>query len=328
LTVAQVKERKGSRLRAGTHALSLLATPINVAVLEALADGPKALMDLRHAAGGPSQSTLRLRLRELTELGVLVRGRQEGFPRALDYELAAPGRDLLAVMRVVRAWLKQSPTGPIEIGTTPAKGMVKSLIEGWTSTVVRALAAKPLTLTELDRLISGLNYPSLERRLGTMHHCGQVEPLPSRGRGTPYTVTRWLRRGMAPLAVAARWERLHAPETTAPVVRLDVEAGFLLIVPLVTLSHEFSGECRLAVETRGGGKRRMAGIKVRIDEGRVTSRVTNLEGHADAWASGSVSDWLRALTEHDRAGLEIGGDTRLAGELVDGLHGMLFAAGN
>jgi DNA-binding HxlR family transcriptional regulator len=328
LTVAQVKERKGSRLRAGTHALSLLAAPINVAVLEALADGPKALMDLRHAAGGPSQSTLRLRLRELTELGVLIRGRQEGFPRALDYELADPGRDLLAVMRVVRAWLKKSPSGPIEIGTPPAKGMVKSLIEGWTSTVIRALAAKPLTLTELDRLISGLNYPSLERRLGTMHHCGQVEPLPSRGRGTPYTVTKWLRHGIAPLAAAARWERLHAAEATAPVVRLDVEAGFLLIVPLVTLSRELSGECRLAVETRGGGERRMAGIKARVDEGRVTSRVTNLEGHADAWASGSVSDWLQALIEHDRAGLEIGGDTRLAGDLVDGLHGMLFAAGN
>lgn len=285
-------------------------------------------MDLRHAAGGPSQSTLRLRLRELTELGVLIRGRQEGFPRALDYELAEPGHDLLAVMRVVREWLRQSSSRPIEIGTPAAKGMIKSLIEGWTSTVIRALAAKPLTLTELDRLISGLNYPSLERRLGTMNHCGQVEPLASRGRGTPYTVTRWLRHGVAPLAAAARWERRHAAETTAPVARLDVEAGFLLIVPLVTLPPEFSGECRLAVETGGAGGRRMAGIKVKIDHGRVASRVTDLEGHADAWASGSVSDWLRALIEHDRAGLEIGGDCALAGELVDALHGMLFAAGN
>ncbi len=297
-------------------------------MLDALADGPKALLDLRHAAGGPSQSTLRLRLRELTELGVLIRGRQEGFPRALDYELADPGHDLLAVMRFVRAWLRQSPSGPVEVGTPAAKGMIKSLIEGWTSTVVRALAAKPLTLTELDRLISGLNYPSLERRLGTMHHCGQVEPMPSRGRGTPYTVTKWLRQGIAPLAAAARWERRHAAETTAPIARLDVEAGFLLIVPLVTLPREHSGECRLAVETPGTGERRMAGVKVGIDEGRVASRVTNLEGHADAWASGTVGDWLRALIEHDRAGLEIGGDTLLAGELVDALHGMVFAAGN
>ena len=106
MTVAEVKERKGSRLRAGTRALSLLAAPINVAVLEALADGPKALMDLRHAAGGPSQSTLRLRLRELTELGVLIRGRQEGFPRALDYELAGPGRDLLQVAAVLQDFEK------------------------------------------------------------------------------------------------------------------------------------------------------------------------------------------------------------------------------
>ncbi len=328
MTVAEVKERKGLRLRAGTHALSLLAVPINVAVLEALADGPKPLMDLRHAAGGPSQSTLRLRLRELTELGILIRGRQQDFPRALDYELADPGRDLLVVMEFLRTWLHQRPAGPIELGTPIAKGMIKSLIEGWTSTVIRALAAKPLTLTELDRLISGLNYPSLERRLATLHHCGQAEPLPSRGRGTPYAVTRWLRQGIAPLAAAARWERLHLAETTAPIARLDIEAAFLLVIPLVKLAPELSGECRLAVETRSGGEQRMAGVKVRVEEGRIVSRVTNLEGPADAWASGSPADWLRAVIEHDRTGLEIGGDCQLAGDLVDGLHGMLVTAGN
>jgi DNA-binding HxlR family transcriptional regulator len=328
LTVAQVRERKESRHRAGTHALSLLAAPINVAVLEALADGPKALMDLRHAAGGPSQSTLRLRLRELTELGVLHRGRDEGFPRALDYELAASGHELLVVMGFLRTWLRQRPAEPVELGTPVAKGLIKSLAAGWTSTVLRALAAGALTLTELDRLISGLNYPSLERRLGTMHHCGQVEPLPSRERGTPYTVTRWLRQGIAPLAAAARWERLRVADTTAPILRLDIEAAFLLVIPLVALGPELSGDCRLAVETPGGGERQMAGVKVRVEAGRVVSRVTNLEGPADAWASGSAADWLRAVIERDRAGLEIGGDCQLAGDLVDGLHGTLFAAGN
>jgi len=328
LSVVQVRAQKGSRLRAGTQALSLLAVPINVAVLEALAGGPKALTDLRHAGGGPSQSTLRLRLRELTELGVLDCGRNKGFPRAVDYELAAPGRELLVVMEFLRTWLGQRPAEPVELGTPAAKGLIKSLVAGWTSTVLRALAAKPLTLTELDRLISGLNYPSLERRLGTMHHCGQVEPLPSGGRGTPYTVTRWLRQGIAPLAAAARWERLRVPDITAPIARLDIEAAFLLVVPLVALEPELSGDCRLAVETRSGGEQRMAGVKVRVEEGRVVSHVTNLEGPTDAWASGSTADWLRAVIEHDRSGLEIGGDCQLAGDLVDGLHGMLFAAGN
>jgi DNA-binding HxlR family transcriptional regulator len=285
-------------------------------------------MDLRHAAGAPSQSTLRARLRELTELGVLHRGRSEGFPRAVDYELSAAGRDLLVVMEVLQAWLRQSPSAPIELGTPVAKGTIKSLVEGWASTMVRALAAKPLTLTELDRLISSLNYPSLERRLGTMHHCGQIEPLPSNGRGTPYTVTGWLRQGIAPLAAAARWERLYLAEETAPIARLDIEAAFLLVIPLVALPPELSGECRLAVETRGGGEEQLAGIKVRVDAGRVASHITNLEGPADAWASGSPTDWLRAVIEHDRTGLEIGGDCALAGELVDGLHGTLFAAGD
>jgi DNA-binding HxlR family transcriptional regulator len=324
LTVVEAQEQKRARLRAGAHALSLLATPINIAVLEGLADGPKSLIELRQVAGGSSQSTLRLRLRQLSELGVLNRGRRENFPRALDFELAGAGRDLLGVMGCLRAWLGRSPLGPVELGTSAAKGMIKALIAGWASNMLRALAAKPLTLTELDRLISGLNYPSLERRLGTLHHCGQVEPLPSHGRGTPYTVTGWLREGVAPLAAAVRWERLHASRMTAPIGRLDIEAAFLLIVPMVVLPEELGGDCRLAVEMRGNGEQRVAGVKVRVEEGRVTSHVTNLEGRADAWASGSAGDWLRAVIKHDRARLEIGGDCRLAGDLVDGLHGVLF----
>jgi hypothetical protein len=130
---------------------------------------------------------------------------------------------------------------------------------------------------------------------------------------------------VAPLAAAARWERLHARETTAPIGRLDVEAAFLLAVPMVALPEELGGDCRLAVETRGGGERRMAGVRVRVEAGRVVSHVTSLEGPADAWASGSADDWLRAVIDRDRAGLEIGGDCRLAADLVDGLHDVLFS---
>jgi DNA-binding HxlR family transcriptional regulator len=282
------------------------------------------LTHLRQAAGVPSRSTLRLRLQEMAALGLLLRGRREGFPRALDYELAAPGCELLVVMEVLEAWLSECPSGPVEIGSQSAKGVIKALIEGWSSTVVRALAAKPLTLTEVDQLISGLNYPSLERRLGTMRHTGQIDPLPSSGPGTRYTVSRWLRRAMAPLAVAAQWERQHVPEVTAPFGRIDFEAAFLLVVPLVDLDEELSGTCRLAVEISRGGKSGLVGIRVEVEEGRVASYVTNLEGQADAWASGSAAAWLRAMIEHDRTKLEIGGDCRLGGDLIDALHGALF----
>ncbi len=307
--------------------LSLLAAPINAAVLQALADGPKSQMDLCRAAGSPSQSTLRLRLRELTQLGVLRRSRQDGFPRALDYELAEPGRELLVVVAAMQLWLANCPAETITFGTHPAKGAIKALAEGWSSNLIRALAARSLTLTELDRLISGLNYPSLERRLGTMRRTEQIEPLPSPTPGTPYTVTAWLRHSIVPLIVAARWERLYAPEETTPIGRLDIEAAFLLAVPLLQLADDLSGSCRLGVETTSnGGARRLAGVMVEVVDGQVVSCLTSLDSTPTAWASGSAAAWLTTVIEHDREGLEIGGERQLACALVDGLNGALFDA--
>ncbi len=46
-------------------------------------------------------------------------------------------------------------------------------------------------------VISSLSYPSLERRLAAMRLAGLIEARPGNGRGTPYAVTDWLRRGIA-----------------------------------------------------------------------------------------------------------------------------------
>jgi DNA-binding HxlR family transcriptional regulator len=190
--------------------------------------------------------------------------------------------------------------------------------------MVRALAARPLSLTELNGLISGLSYPSLERRLGAMRLAGQIERMPGPGRGTPYAVTDWLRRAIAPLAAAARWERAHVATKSVPIRRLDAEAGFLLSIPLLELSSDLSGCCRLAVEIPSSNGERLAGVLVRVEEGKVVSARANLQGHADAWASGLASDWLRAVIEGDTDQLEIGGDWHLARALLDGLNGVLF----
>ena len=305
--------------------MALLVRPINVAVLEALSAGPTPLMELSRAAGAPSQSTLRIRLRELTELGVIERNRDNGFPRSIEYELTPGGRELLAVDAILRRWLVECPWESLSLGTQTAKAAVNSLVEGWSSTVVRALAAKPLTLTELDRLIAGINYPSLERRLGAMRRLGQIKPVDSAAPGTPYTVTNWLRAGVAPLAAAARWERQHAAQEMAPIGRLDVEAAFLLSLPRLRLGDDVSGSCRLTVETAGTGEQSLTGVRVEVAGGRVCSCVTNLEGQADAWAVGSAAAWIGAVLEGDRDRLELGGSRSLAVALVDGLHGMPMA---
>ena len=294
-------------------------------MLETLSTGPSSLSKLSRAAGSPSQSTLRIRLRELSELQVIERNRHDGFPRALDYELAPAGRELIGVADILRHWLAVCPWESLSLGTQAARSAVKSLVEGWSSTMIRALAAKPLTLTELDRLIAGINYPSLERRLGAMRRLGQIKPVNTSAPGTPYTVTNWLRASIGPLAAAARWERLNAAAEMPPIGRLDVEAAFLLTLPMLRLPEDTSGSCRLTVETGGCEEQALTGVRVEVDRGRVASCVTNLEGQADAWAVGSAAAWISAVLEGDRERLELGGSRALAVTLVDGLHGLLMA---
>lgn len=313
-------------MRAGCQALSLLAVPLNVRILEALDDGSLSLIDLRRAAGSPPQTTLRSHLRKLAELDVLERERRNDFPGNVDYRLGRAGRGLLAVAEAVRGWLQASPGEAISLGEPAARGALRALIEGWSSGIVRALAARPLTLTDLNRLIAELNYPSLERRLGAMRVAGQVAAAPGKGRGTPYAATGWLRQAVAPLAVAARWERSFVPERTTPIGRLDVEAAFLLAVPLASLAPDASGGCRLGVEIRRSGHDpRLAGVFVRVEEGRVVSCVSRLQGDAGAWALGGVSAWLRAVIDDDLDSLEIGGDQELVRALLTTASRALFA---
>ena len=314
-------------VRAGAQALSMLAVPLNVHVLTALEEGPKPLIDLRRAVGSPPQTTMRGHLRALTEVGVLERHRRNDFPGPVDYRLARPGNELLAVAEILQRWLAASPEGPLPLGTVAAKSAIKALVDGWSSNIVRALAARPLSLTELNRLISGINYPSLERRLGAMRLAGQIEARPGQSRGTPYAATDWLRQAIAPIAVAARWEREHAATKTSAIGRIDTEAVFLLAVPLLRLAGDLSGSCRLAVEVpNGGGDFNLAGVLVGVREGHIASCVSRLEGDAGAWASGSASAWLGAVIEQDTDRLEVGGDCELATAILDGLHGALFGA--
>lgn len=295
-------------------------------MLEALAEGPRPLMELRREAGSPPQTTMRGHLRTLTRTGVLARERQNDFPGSLNFELTPVGRDLHGVAQVLSAWLALSPEGPLELGSSAAKSAIRALVEGWGTNMVRALAARPLSLTELNGLINSLSYPSLERRLGAMRMAGQLARKPGPGRGTAYEVTEWLRQAIAPLGAAARWEREHAPEQTPPIKRLDAEAAFLLAIPLLRLSSDLNGTCRLAVEIGGSNGDSMAGVLVDVREGTVASCVATIRGHADAWASGSAAAWLDAVSEGDGERLEIGGDRRLAQAIVKGLNATLLGA--
>lgn len=308
-------------MRPGSNALSKFAVPLNVHVLEALGEEPTALADLRRAIGHPPVTTMRSYLQQLTKLGAIECHREGGFPGAVSYALTPSGQKLLAVGEVLKSWLQSAPDGPIELGGIASKSVIKALLDGYEANVVRALAARPLALTELSRVIPSVSYPTLERRLTAMRQVGLVEPCPERnGRVAPYRVTRWLRLALAPMTAAVGWERRCDSQEAPAMTRIDVEAAFLLAVPLLALPPDATGVCQLAVELGRGREPTSAGVTIAVEGGRVRSCVSRLEGRPDAWATGSVLDWFRWLRQRGDHQMEIGGDSSLAQAFADGFR--------
>lgn len=313
-------------MRAGAHALTLLATPLNVHALQALEEEPMSVVDLRRALGAPPQTTMRAYLKSLADDGVISTSRRIGRGSSAECELGLSGHALLTVADTVGRWLALNPDGPVELGSPEARNSLKALVGGWSTAIVRVLAARPLALTELNQVLTRVSYPSLERRLTAMRLAGQIVPTDGPGRRNPYAITEWLRKAVIPIVAAARWEREHLPEKCRPMSRLDIEAAFLLALPLVEIDSRFDGVARIAVDLTAGGEYRLVGVHARIAEGRVLSCKSDLRGPADAFITGSVAAWMRTLLEGEFEGLEMGGDVELGRELAAQVHGALAGA--
>lgn len=314
-------------VRAGGTVLSLIAAPLSVPILQAHIDGPLRLPDLRERIGGAAQTTLRGQVGNLRGIGALERHVRGGMPYTVENELTAVGRGVLAVAEAVEAWLARAPQGSIPLGSESAKGAIRALVGGWGSTMLRALAARPLSLTELSSVINDHSYPALERRLSAMRAARQLEPRPGGDRGAkPYGVTEWTRQAVAPIAAAGRCECKYLARSVDPFTRLDIEAVFLLAVPLVDLDVTRSGACLLAVDTGSGASgqapaERLAGVQVEVEQGTIVACSSRIEHDPSTWALGSTSAWVEAVLDGRTDRLRTGGDQiKLVNELIERLH--------
>ena len=264
---------------------------------------------------------MRSYLRSLTVAGVVER-QKTARGNTGDYQLTSAGLDLLSVARTLDGWLARAPEDRrLTLGTPEAKNAIGALADGWSSGMVRALAARPMSLTELDNIIASVSYPALERRLTAMRLLGMVRATPTAGRSTPYTITPWLRGAIAPLAAATFWEHRHRADQAPPIMKRDIEAAFLLALPLIRLPGAPSGVCRLAVrmaKTRESDA--LVGVTAVVNDGTVVSCVTDVGGSADAWAHGLPSAWISAIADHDARRLELGGRGSLASTLVEEIN--------
>lgn len=206
----------------------------------------------------------------------------------------------------------------MQFGRPVAKSAIKSVVDAWTTKIVRALAAKPLSLTELDRLLPSVNYPAIERRLTAMRLAGQIEAIRGRAGSTPYRVTPWLREAVGPLVAAANWESTHHPTAREPLGRLDFEAILLLAIPLLTLPSKASGTCQLTVDF-SSSHQELAGAVVVVENGRPVSCAANQTTKSTSTVRGPGPAWLAALTGEFQTGILFEGDRDLGEELVTAL---------
>lgn len=338
------------QLRAGARLLTLLAPPLQARIVRAHDDDFVSSIELAKRTGSPPQTTLRSAVRRLETAGLLIRRKGNGDNSStVMTKLTEGGREARWVGEVLAAWLKRSPQAPITPESTKAKGAIRALSAGWSSTMVRELVQTPASLTELDERIPQFSYPSLERRLSWMRSIRQVAPASATdGRGTPYAVSDWLRSAVGPLAAAARCERRHMADDSAPITAVEIEAAFLLALPLVRLPAIAHGSCILSVVPEaprdgGDGKRggsrgsgvqaatssgvEAVGVSIAIDRGRLVRCVPHLEPSAPSWALGTPKAWLNAVIEANLGKLRLGGARpQLPADLVNGLHLTLFGS--
>ncbi|MET0305159.1 MAG: hypothetical protein ABW196_02895 [Solirubrobacterales bacterium] len=240
-----------------------------------------------------------------------------------EYRVTSSGREALFVGFAVERWLQSAPHGPLPFESREAEQAVATLAEGWSTTVMHALAREPLSFDELHALVEGLGRSPLERRLVAMQEAGQI--VEHAGADGPiYAITDWLRAGIAPLIASARLERRHPMEGMTPIDALDVDAGFRCSLSLVELPRQLSGACRLGLNLEDDESGRLTGVIARIEQGRVVSCEAGIDGSADAWAAGSAGDWLDTVIKPDVNLVRTGGDRWLAAALVAGLHKTLF----
>lgn len=316
-------------MRAGSRALSIFANALNARVLHALAAGPMRPGELERELGWAPQSSLRAAVTTMTELGALARSEPAGESAGTATELTAAGRRLLHVADALERWLAASPGGPMPLEDPAARGIVRVLTAAWDSTVVRALAEQPQTLIELSAGIPDVNYPALKRRLAKLRSTNLAVPIDRNGGTMAYAASEWLRLAVVPLVLAGRWERRH-DAGAEPISRVEVEASFLLALPLLGPHGRASAGCALAVLTSENGSRsgrEVAGVSIEVERGSIVACRAGHAANPATWALGTADAWFDAVIDGRFDALRIrGAKPKLAEGIVRSLHSTLFKA--
>jgi DNA-binding HxlR family transcriptional regulator len=187
----------------------------------------------------------------------------------------------------------------------------------WTLLIIRDLAAGPRRFVELQRVLPGISTEQLRSRLNRMVADGMLTR--QRYREVPprvdYELTERARELMPILGELARWGYAWAWGTPRAAEAVDIGAIFRLAPGLLHVSAGLKGTVELIV--REGDDE--SAYQLIAGDGHVVIDERAAE-HADARVIGTTKAWVKAFSpDADRSGLELTGDRKLAGELLNGL---------
>jgi DNA-binding HxlR family transcriptional regulator len=188
----------------------------------------------------------------------------------------------------------------------------------WTLLIVRDLAAGPRRFVELQRVLPGISTEQLRSRLNRMVADGlltrqRYREVPPR---VDYELTERSKGLLPVLGALARWGYEWTWTAPREDEHIDVGALFRLIPGMLIPPSGARGLVELTVHLPNGTPRPYA---VRLSHGDVTLS-ERAAAEADAQVVGAERDWIEALgPDAERSGLEVTGDERLAGLVLDGL---------
>jgi DNA-binding HxlR family transcriptional regulator len=187
----------------------------------------------------------------------------------------------------------------------------------WTLLIIRDLAAGPRRFVELQRVLPGISTEQLRSRLNRMVADGMLTR--QRYREVPprvdYELTERARELMPVLGELARWGYAWAWGTPRASERVDIGAIFRLAPGLL----QVPANVRATVELTVKGDGEPMHYQLIADDGHVAVHEGASE-RADARVTGTTTAWIKAFSPNgDRHGLEVSGNRKLAGELLDGL---------
>jgi DNA-binding HxlR family transcriptional regulator len=306
--------------------LELLRSETNRSILTALKRAPSTEAELRAWLVLRDGKKLGRHLKSLLAAGAIERQRLGRASRRVEYSLTDLGDAPVQVIAGVEGWLDRHPDRHLQAVSPIGWRAFALLVDAWVGDVAKQLAQGPRSLGQLAAE-TGVSAARLSGDLVALQGAGIVATVDSDERGgSVYLLSEWGILGIGVLALSSYWQR-EVEEHPIPVSVDDTLIALAAGLPLVTLPASESGTCALTVEPDGSDARagRSGALHAEVREGAVSANLgPSGHGPPDAWARGTINDWLLATVAGRRLAIHWGGRQALAAALVAALHTRIY----